>query len=266
MSQFQGVADTLFIPLAARIYVSKRFPEYFYDETALSLEQYISEESKPKFYFQYTQIASVARYYNLDAMTNSFLSKHERCNVINLGAGLETGYFRLKAHNAMFYEVDLPLVIEKRRTLLGEHPDEILIGGDMFQLEWAKQINTSLPSLLIVSGVFHYFHEEQVIGFIHDLQELFPDGELIFDATNETGIKYTNKYVKKTGNTSAPMFFFVNDCAAFAKKCGITLIEYRPFFTDARKMLSKKLGLYTRIAMKVADDKKRTILLHLKLK
>ncbi len=26
-----GVADTLYIPLVARIYVSKRFPGYFYD-------------------------------------------------------------------------------------------------------------------------------------------------------------------------------------------------------------------------------------------
>jgi hypothetical protein len=28
-------------------------------------------------------------------------------------------------------------------------------------------------------------------------------------------------------------------------------------------MLAKKLGLYTRIAMKVVDDKKRAVLLHL---
>ena len=38
MSSLQGVADTLYLPLAARIYVSKRFPEYFYDEKAMSLE------------------------------------------------------------------------------------------------------------------------------------------------------------------------------------------------------------------------------------
>jgi hypothetical protein len=36
------------------------------------------------------------------------------------------------------------------------------------------------------------------------------------------------------------------------------------FFTDARKMLAKKLGLYTRSAMKVVDDK--TSLLHLRMK
>jgi hypothetical protein len=30
-------------------------------------------------------------------------------------------------------------------------------------------------------------------------------------------------------------------------------------------MLAKRLGLYTRIAMKVVDDKKRAILVHLKI-
>ena len=30
-----GVEDTLYIPLAARIYASEKFPEFFYDEKAL---------------------------------------------------------------------------------------------------------------------------------------------------------------------------------------------------------------------------------------
>lgn len=29
MSKFEGVTDTLYIPLTARIYVSEHFPEYF---------------------------------------------------------------------------------------------------------------------------------------------------------------------------------------------------------------------------------------------
>jgi hypothetical protein len=59
------------------------------------------------------------------------------------------------------------------------------------------------------------------------------------------------------------MYFYVNDSLEFAKRTGTKLLEERVFFTDARKMLAKKLGLYTRIAMKVVDDKKRAILAHL---
>lgn len=179
-------------------------------------------------------------------------------NIVYLGAGLETAYYRLNRQSAMFYEVDLPEVIAARRSVLGEHANEILIGCDMFNLAWTEQIDKSIPTLLLVSGVFQYFTEDEVIMFINGIRNIFKEAELIFDATNETGIKYANKYVRKTENIDALMHFYVNDSTEFAKRTATTLIEERVFFADARKMLSKKLKLYTRIAMKVADDKKKS--------
>ena len=35
MNKFDGVANTLFVPLVARINISKKFPEYFMDEKGL---------------------------------------------------------------------------------------------------------------------------------------------------------------------------------------------------------------------------------------
>ena len=59
-------------------------------------------------------LASVARYYNFDEITRHFIAEHETCNIINLGAGLETAAFRLQADSTIFYEIDLPEVIEQR--------------------------------------------------------------------------------------------------------------------------------------------------------
>ena len=268
MKEFNCVADTMLIPMAARIYVSKRFPDYFYDRTALELEEKIPAKTLEKIWntsSEYTMLASVARYYNFDEIIKNFMARHKKCNIINLGAGLETAVFRLQADSTMFYEIDLPEVIEQRKNILGAKENEKLIGADLFELEWVKHIDTSLPSLLTVSGVFQYFREEKIVQFLSDVKKLFPKGELIFDATNEIGIKYANKYVQKTGNTSAQMYFYVNDGQAFAQKCGLELMEQRTFYTAARKMLKRKLKLYTRIAMKVCDDGGRTIILHLKL-
>ena len=44
MCSLQGIEDTLFIPMEARIYSSKYFPEYFYNEKALELTR--SEERR----------------------------------------------------------------------------------------------------------------------------------------------------------------------------------------------------------------------------
>jgi hypothetical protein len=46
-------------------------------------------------------------------------------------------------------------------------------------------------------------------------------------------------------------YFYINDGAEFARRTETGLVEERVFFTDARK---------------IVDDKKRAILLHLKIK
>jgi O-methyltransferase involved in polyketide biosynthesis len=263
MENLQGIANTLFIPLAARVFASKKFPEYFYDEKSLAMEKYIPGDTIQKRSSEYSFMASVARYYNTDSMTRSFISQHQKCNIVYLGAGLDTAYYRLNNKSALFYELDLPDVIDTRRSILGEHENEILIGGDIFDRLWINKINTSFPSLLIASGVFQYFTEDKVVRFIKNIQANLRDAELIFDAANERGIKYANNYVKKTGNANALMHFHVNDGIDFSRKTDTVLLEERVFFTDARKMLSKKLGLYTRIAMRIVDNKKRAVILHL---
>ena len=263
----EGVADTLYIPLTARIYVSKRFPEFFYDPKSLELEGVIPGDSIQKGSNEYTMIASAARYHNLDQMARAYVAVHPTSNIVNVGCGLETMFWRVRpdAPNARFYEMDLPEVIETRRRILGEPEGDKLIAGDAFDLSWADGIDTSLPTLIIVSGVFQYFHNADVLGFIADAKKAFADAELIFDATNTKGLKYVNRYVKKTGNTSALMYCAIDDPAAFAREADCVLLEARPFYASARKILKGKVGLYTKVAMAITDRTGRAFLLHMKL-
>ncbi len=266
MEKFEGVANTLFVPLVARIAISKEFPEYFYDTKALELEPDLPEGAS-KGSSQYSNMASVSRYYNMDKMVGAFAGKFDACNVVYLGAGLETAYDRLhkKLPGVNWYEVDLPEVIDARRKVFGQREKETLIGGDMFQLEWAKEVYAALPTLLVVSGVFQYFHEEEIVAFIKSCGESFSCGEMIFDATSESGLKFTNWFIKRTGNANALMYFGINDSKAFAEKCGMELLEEKTFYPDALAMLGKRLNLITRVSMKVAEKKKQVLILHLTL-
>ena len=264
---FEGVADTLYIPLAARVYVSKRFPEYFFDPKSLELESAIPGDSIQAGSNEYTMIASAARYYNLDQMARAFVASHPTCDIVNVGCGLETMFWRVGpgAPDVRFYEMDLPEVVDTRRRILGAPERDALIAGDAFDLSWASGIDASRPTLIIVSGVFQYFHNADVLGFIAGARKIFVDAELIFDATNTKGLEYVNKYVKKTGNESALMYCAIDDPAAFAREAGCELIEVRPFYTDARRILKGKVNLYSKIAMAVADRTSRAFLLHMKL-
>ena len=88
--------------------------------------------------------------------------------------------------------------------------------------------------------------------------------EVIFDAMTGKAIKYANDYIKKTGNNDAELHFSADNGQSVAAKCGMKLIEERPFFGTARKQLKRKLELYTRIAMKVVDEgARRGFLTHL---
>ena len=254
MEKFQGVPDTLYIPLVARIYASKRFPEYFFDAKALSLESEIPSDSIQKAAGEYFNLASVARYHNLDSITRDFLSRtSESGNVVNLGCGLDTACHRIGESQAHFYSSDLPEVIATRERVLGAEPNETLIPGDLFALDWADSMDRTLSTLIIVSGVFQYFTHEKVTGFIAALKGLFPKGELVFDAADKMGLSIANRFVRKSGNASARMYFYINDAKAFAAETGTILRHCTLFYTDTRKLLRGKVRPGTAFLMWGSD-------------
>ncbi|MBE6524129.1 MAG: class I SAM-dependent methyltransferase [Thermoplasmata archaeon] len=260
----KGVPDTLYIPLAARIYSTEMFPEYFRDHVSLRFKHDI-----PQSIFhgssEYSMIASVARYYNTDSMERDYVKRNGKSNIIHLGTGLETAYCRLLDLPAHFYDMDLPEVIEIRKRLLPKTNNETLIPGDLFDMAWANDIPNNKPIMILILGVFQYFHEDEVVDVIRKMGKRFPGAELVFDATNTRGLSYVNKYVKKTGNDSATMYFAVDDPAEFTDRCDAELLECRPFFTDARKILRKKTNISTRVSMWYADRYGMVKLLRMKL-
>lgn len=258
-----GVEDTLYIPLAARIYATEHFPDFFYDEKALSLKKHIPTDSIDSNTTEYFYMASVCRQWTIDKKIVRFLSLHKQCNVVFLGAGLETAYHRIHNTRANFYQVDLPNVIDVRKRALGKGENESLIAGDMFALDWIKELDISLPTLIVVSGVYQYFKQQQVVGMIQKMKSMIPTGELIFDATNSSGLRLANKYVRKTGNKNAQMYFFIDEPREFARSTGTELLDVEGFFAGALRHC-KGLKLMTKIYMYFADKLHRTMVFHFK--
>ena len=259
-----GVEDTLYIPLAARIYASEKFPEFFYDEKALSLKQYIPTDSIENNTTEYFYMASVCRQQTIDRKIRGFLKENNRSNVVFLGAGLETAYNRIGNAESDFFQVDLPNVMDIRKKVLGNEDNEKLISGDMFTLDWIKEIDTSQPTMIVVSGVYQYFAESKIIDMIKKMKSRIAKGELIFDATNSKGLELANKYVRKTGNTDAQMYFSVDNPKDFADRTDTELMTVEGFFSGALKEC-RGLKLITRIYMYFADKLHRTLVVHLKL-
>lgn len=265
MSNFSGVSNTLFIPLTARIYVSKRFPNYFYDGKCLEIEKLIPEELLVSKSNQYQNFANASCFYNMDRIAKEFIEKNGECNIVNLGCGLETNYYRIKNDKATFYELDLPEVIEERRKILGETSKDICLAYSMFDLKWCSKIDKRKPTLVTARGVFEYFEVDEIIKLLKDLSKELPGSEVVFDSPNSKALRYTNRYVKKTGNNDARIKFYVDDNSDFASKVHAELIYSSTFFKETRKAVKKGLSLYTKIAMRVVDRKELGKIIHLKL-
>ena len=186
-----GVENTLYIPLAARIYVSEKFPKFFYDEKALSLKQYIPTNSIANNTTEYFYMASVCRQQTIDKKIVKFLEENNQSNVVFLGAGLETAYNRINNIKSSFYQVDLPDVINIRKRVLGNADNERLISGNMFTFEWIRELDTSLSTMIVVSGVYQYFDKSKIIEMIKKMKLLIPKGEfcLLLDFTEELSKK-----------------------------------------------------------------------------
>ncbi len=266
ISNYNGVEDTLFIPLTARIYASKRFPAYFYDEKSLEFEGKIANDIMEKSN-EYTMLASCARYYRSDKEIKKFCHRYDRSNVVFLGAGLETAYYRLKDKHNHYYEVDLEDVINNRKKHIGCSDNDMLIAADMFSLKWVDSMDVSLPTIIVVNGVFQYFTRDRIFKLLNDISKAFKEElEILFDATNEKGLKFANRYVKKTGNKSALMSFYVNDAKDFTSRINnATLIAEYPFFGETIDNIRSKLKFKTRVYMWFADHQKSAKIVHIKL-
>lgn len=262
---FSGVGDTLYLPLAARATFSRRFPTYFYDQKSVDLENLPEVKRVKEKSSEYSFIASVSRYRCTDKFVKDFIEEKGSSQIVNLGAGLESLNYRISDKRACYFSLDLPDVIELRKKVLGIGENETMIWAVLPDLSWLEKLDRDLPTLFIASGVFQYFEESDVIALIKGLQQSFKGGVLVFDATDKVGVRYAERYVKKTGNQSAAIKFHVDDPKEFCRQAGVELLECRGFYKEAQEEIGKKLKLYTRIAMKVADDKKRTILLRIRL-
>ena len=246
MSKFTGVEDTLFIPLEGRIYSSKYYKDFFYDEKALELEDQLPRPINENKKDEYFQVASFARFYEFDRVVKEFMESHEDSNIINLGCGLETMYFRLKPEKATFYEIDFPDVIRQRKIVLGENENEKLIGKSIFDYSWMDEVDTSKPTFIVVSGVFQYLHKEDIKSLLNKIKEKFKNVQISFDATNKIGLEKSNDFVKATGNNEASMYFYVNNIKSFVKETNTKLVSITPFFLHSKKVLKSRLNMRTR--------------------
>jgi len=180
-----GVSETLLGPLWGRAKLSRERNPVLNDIKAIELVEQIDYDFStidhkipPE-----VDLLIVARAKQFDDKIRSYIAEHPRASVINIGAGLDTTFYRVDNGAIQWYNLDLPTVIEIRQQLIPDSHRTACIAKSLFDPNWCKDIkHTEDGVFMVVGGVLVYYEESQVKQFFSLLADNFPSGEIVFDA------------------------------------------------------------------------------------
>lgn len=147
----------------------------------------------------------------MDDLIRSFLRSHPHATVVNLGAGLDTAFYRLDNGLLDWIDVDLPEVIALRRELLPEAQRVRSFPGSFLDPAWLEMLGRERKDVFIqAAGLFIYFREQEVREFVDRLARTLPGGELAFDYQSKVSRLFGNGGLRSAGMGGARLQWGMN--------------------------------------------------------
>lgn len=144
----------------------------------------------------------------LDDRARRFIADHPDAVVVDLGAGLDSGVFRVDPPPTVdWYSVDLPRIIALRDQVLPRRDHAHSVAASVAEPHWVDAIPGDRPTFLFADGLFAFLPEPVIVGIFRLITEHFDSGELAFNDYGRIGwfsrlaVKlYPQKTLKEIGN------------------------------------------------------------------
>lgn len=125
-----------------------------------------------------------------DKYVRDFLKKYQEGVIINIGCGLDSRFLRIDNKKVVFYDLDLPEIIEIKKQFFNENIRYHFIPSSVLDYNWIRTVSKHKgPFLFIAEGVFMYLKKQDVKSLILKLQSEFPGSEIIFEVFNTLWLK-----------------------------------------------------------------------------
>lgn len=261
-----NVQKTLFLPLWGRAFESKKEEPLLVDKTALEIIGKVDYDFSvmARKISELTRVAWIMRSICVDEVVNAFLGKYPMATIVDLGCGLDTTFDRVDNGTLVWYDLDLPDVINLRRRFIKETERRKFIATSFLERSWLNDIQVAENVLFIAAGVFYYFEENEVKEFLVRLADSFPGSEILFDVASSYGIKAANRMVITNSGLDEKSFLkwgleSTKSISAWDKRFRI-LNTYYYFGQKARplKLKTKLLGF-------ISDFLKLQYMVHLEM-
>jgi O-methyltransferase involved in polyketide biosynthesis len=206
VEDLSGVAETLLLPLYNRAMESQRPDAILKDEKAVELVTRTGLDFSRVRQIKMNELLNTMRIIftrEFDRFARDFLMRHPEAVVVHIGCGLDTRFERVDNGQVVWYDLDLPEVIDLRRKLIGgEGGRNHLLACSALEEAWLDavdaqrvRLHSKRPCLFLAETVFIYFTEAQVKALVLRLREHFPGAELVFDGWKPFEIWVANRYL-----------------------------------------------------------------------
>lgn len=252
-----GIAQTLLLPLIGRAFYSNQQNPLIYDSEAISFFNLFKKEctSLLKYCKGFYGVIWIARAYYFETEIRNFIKKYPEATIINLGAGLDTTFYRVDNGQINWIDIDLPEVIALRKQYLT--PNNRIHDISCSILEKNSWINQILkigqtPYLFLAGGFFFYFSETQVKQILNEIITAFPDTTIIFDTISTKQLQKTKSRIKKMKISNVNVQWAIDSVNDIKKLLPSNhLIIKHPYFTKIR--LKSNFSLFTKLRMLFND-------------
>jgi len=230
--ELKNIEETSLLPLWSRAKVSREYNNLFNDTKAIELVEKIDYDLSTFEENLFQNLFMAARAKQFDDKIRSYIAGNPRASVINLGAGLDTTFYRVDNGLVQWYDLDLPNVIAIREKLLPTTDRVTYISKSIFDLSWCNDIMDVKNGVFIVAcGVLAYFKDSQIKQLFLMLADNFPGGEIVFDTSTKLGNLFSNWGLRRAGMKQATTRWTLKDAKKLTKwDKRIEVIDQLPYF------------------------------------
>jgi len=200
--ELSSLEKTSVVPLWHRAQVSKAHPELLNDVKAIELVNHLDYDFsilEQRFSVE-DSFRSAVRARQFDDKIRAYISAHPDASIINLGAGLDTSFYRVDNGSIEWYDLDLPNVVALRNELLPKTDRVKHIAKSLFDVSWCADIDhTDAGFLILAKGILWFFEEADIKGFFSSLADALPGAELICEVSSKFGASIVNDSLKSAG-------------------------------------------------------------------
>lgn len=252
-----GIARTLLLPLIGRAFYSNQQKPLIYDIEAIRLFNLFKNDclSLLKYCKGFYGVIWIARAHYFETEIRCFIKKHPEATIINLGAGLDTTFYRVDNGQINWIDIDLPEVIALRKQYLTPNNRVHDIACSILEKNsWIKQIlkidHTSC--LFFAGGLFFYFSEVEVKQILNEIITAFPNATVIFDTISTKQLQKTRSRIEKMKIPNANVQWSIDSINDIKKLLPSNhLIIKHPYFSKIK--LKSNFSLFTKLQMRFND-------------